>query len=78
MTTAARDLRLEEHDGGWRLAGPTAASFGLANDYLAYLDDRNSSPRTVRADGFDLLAFCRWLHGQGQTLEAVTTDVLLA
>jgi len=72
------DLRLEEHDGGWRLAGPAASRFGLANDYLAYLGDRNYSPRTVRAYGFDLLAFCRWLQGQGQALEAVTTDVLLA
>ena len=78
MSVADRDLWLEEHDGGWRLAGPAAARFGLANDYLAYLADRNYSPRTVRAYGFDLLALCRWLHGQGQTLEAVTTDVLLA
>jgi len=78
MTTASDDLRLEEHDGGWRLAGPAASCYGLANDYLAYLADRNYSPRTVRAYGFDLLALCRWLHGQGQTLEAVTTDVLLA
>jgi len=78
MTTASDDLRLEEHDGGWRLAGPAASCYGLANDYLAYLADRNYSPRTVRAYGFDLLALCRWLHGQGQALEAVTTDVLLA
>jgi len=72
------DLRLEEHDGGWVLAGGAASCYGLANDYLAYLADRNYSPRTVRAYGFDLLALCRWLHGQGQTLEAVTTDLLLA
>jgi integrase/recombinase XerD len=78
MTTAERDLHLEEHDGGWRLAGPAASHFGLANDYLAYLSDRHYSPRTVRAYGFDLLALCRWLHSQGQTLEAVTTDMLLA
>jgi len=78
MTAAERDLRLEEHDSGWRLAGAAAACFGLANDYLAYLGDRNYSPRTVRAYGFDLLALCRWLHGQGQMLETVTTDVLLA
>ena len=78
MTGQEGELRLEEHDGGWRLAGPAASRFGLANDYLAYLGDRNYSPRTVRAYGFDLLAFCRWLQGQGQALEAVTTDVLLA
>jgi hypothetical protein len=57
-------LRLEEHAGGWALAGPAAARFGLVDEYLAYLADRNYSPKTVRAYGYDLLAFCRWLAGQ--------------
>jgi integrase/recombinase XerD len=71
-------LRLElQRDGGWMLAGTGSGEFALVNDYLAYLGDRNYSPRTVRAYGFDLLAFCRWLTGQGLGVDAVTTDVLL-
>jgi diketogulonate reductase-like aldo/keto reductase len=53
------DLRLAERDGGWALAGPAAARFGLVDEYLAYLADRNYSPKTVCAYGYDLLAFCR-------------------
>src|SRR5438477_3381369 len=71
-------LRLErDADGNWRLAGPGAGEFALVNDYLGYLADRNYSPRTARAYGFDLLAFCRWLIGERLGLEAVTTLVLL-
>ena len=71
-------LRLEQAgDGVWRLAGSDAAEFGLVSDYLGYLADRNYSVRTVRAYGFDLLAFCRWLVEQGIGLDSVTTVVLL-
>jgi site-specific recombinase XerD len=70
-------LVVAESGGGWRLGGPGAAGFALANDYLGYLADRNYSPRTVRAYAFDLLHFCRWLAGEGLGLDAVTTDVLL-
>jgi hypothetical protein len=50
-------LRLELADGGvWQLAGEQTARFGLVNDYLGYLADRNYSPRTVRAYGCAL----RW------------------
>lgn len=70
-------LGLEPVDGAWRLAGPAAGGFGLVNDYLDYLADRNYSPRTVRAYGFDLLAFCRWLITEDIELDAVDTDVLL-
>ena len=45
-------LRLEGHDGGWVLAGEVAARFGLVNEYLAHLLDRNYSPATVRAYGY--------------------------
>jgi hypothetical protein len=48
-------------DGGWGLTGPVAVRFGLVDEYLAHLADRNYSPKTVRAYGYDLLAFCRWL-----------------
>lgn len=48
-------LRLEERDGGWSLGGEDAGRFTLVNDYLAYLADRNYSPRTARAYGYDLL-----------------------
>lgn len=70
-------LRLEQRDGAWALAGPGADRFGLVDEYLAYLADRNYSPKTVRAYGYDLLAFCRWLIAEEQPLTAVTTEVLL-
>src|SRR5665648_838859 len=59
------------------LAGDVAARFGLVDEYLAHLLDRNYSPKTVRAYGYDLLAFCRWLTGQDLGLEQVTTETLL-
>jgi site-specific recombinase XerD len=70
-------LRLEERGEGWLLVGGAAARFGLVNEYLSHLLDRNYSRATVRAYGYDLLAFCRWLTGQDLGLEAVTTNVLL-
>lgn len=70
-------LRLEERGEGWVLLGGSAARFGLVNDYLGHLLDRNYSPATVRAYGYDLLAFCRWLAEEDHDLGAVTTDVLL-
>ncbi len=50
---------LEQADDGWLLAGDGAGRFGLVNEYLSYLVDRNYSPRTVRSYGYGLLAFCR-------------------
>ncbi len=70
-------LRLEERGEGWVLLGGAAARFGLVNEYLSHLLDRNYSPATVRAYGYDLLAFCRWLTDQDLDPEAVTTNVLL-
>ncbi|HEX2290287.1 MAG TPA: site-specific integrase [Pseudonocardiaceae bacterium] len=70
-------LRLEQRDGGWALAGPAAPRFGLVDEYLGYLADRNYSPKTVRAYGYDLLAFCRWLVVEEQPLAQVSTEVLL-
>jgi integrase/recombinase XerD len=58
-------LRLERNDDGvWQMAGGETARFGLVNDYLGYLADGNYSSRAVRAHGFGLLAFCRWLVEQ--------------
>lgn len=71
------DLRLEERDGAWALAGSAAARFGLVDEYLAHLADRNYSPMTVRAYGYDLLGFCRWLAAEEEPLAEVTTEVLL-
>jgi site-specific recombinase XerD len=72
------DLRLEQRDGHWGLAGPSAGSrFALVDEYLAHLADRNYSPKTVRAYGYDLLAFCRWLLDEGLALPEVSTEVLL-
>jgi site-specific recombinase XerD len=70
-------LRLEERGEGWVLVGEVAARFGLVNEYLGHLLDRNYSPATARAYGYDLLAFCRWLTEQDLELESVTTTVLL-
>ena len=57
-------LRLQEDGEGWALAGESAARFGLVNEYLSHLLDRNYSRLTARAYGYDLLAFCRWLVEQ--------------
>lgn len=70
-------LRLEERDRVLALTGLAADRFGLVDEYLVYLADRNYSPKTVRAYGYDLLAFCRWLVAEEQPLAAVTTEVLL-
>ena len=78
MSTGDCLLRLEQRDDGWVLAGPEAERFGLVNEYLSYLADRNYSPKTLRCYGFDLLAFCRWLHAEQVDLAAVTTDVAAA
>ena len=70
-------LRLERDDHGWVLAGPEVSRFQLVNEYLGYLLDRNYSPATVRAYGYDLLAFCRWLLDQDLDLASVITNDLL-
>ena len=77
MGVSSDGLRLEQVESGWVFAGDGADRFGVVNDYLAYLVDRNYSPRTIRSYGYSLLAFCRWLLGEGIELPAVTTDVLL-
>jgi hypothetical protein len=61
----------------WQLAGDHAGRYVVVNDYLGYLADRNYSARTLRAYGYDLLAFCRWLDESDITLESVTTTTLL-
>jgi len=71
------DLRLEERGGAWALVGAAASRFGLVDEYLAYLADRNYSPKTVCAYGYDLLGFCRWLLVEDEPLTEVTTEVLL-
>lgn len=76
MRSEDSGLRLEDA-GGWRLTGPAVDRYGLVNEYLGYLADRNYSPRTVRAYGFDLLAFCRWLSDEDLGLDGVSTDTLL-
>ncbi len=63
MTEGEPGLRAELRDGRWQLAG--AADGDLINGYLGYLADRGFSAHTVRAYAFDLLAFARWLDGEG-------------
>ena len=75
MTEGEPGLRAELHDGRWRLSG--AAGGDLINGYLGYLADRGFSAHTVRAYAFDLLAFARWLDGEGIMLAGVSTDVML-
>jgi site-specific recombinase XerD len=61
----------------WQLSGLAVERFGLVNEFLAHLADRNYSPRTQRAYAFDLMAFGRWLETEGVELADVDTDVLL-
>lgn len=77
--TMTSELRVEERDGTWVLAGPAerAENLRLCNDYLGYLADRHYAVGTRRSYAFDLLAFARWLVGQGLRLEAVDTGALL-
>lgn len=70
-------LRLESRGVGWVLAGESAPRFGLVEEYLSHLLDRNYSPATVRSYGYDLLSFCRWLIERDVEVEQVTTDDLL-
>lgn len=71
------ELLVEQNESGWVLAGDGVAGFGLVNDFLSYLVDRNYSPRTVRTYAFSLLMFCRWLQTEQIVLSKVTTDVML-
>jgi site-specific recombinase XerD len=65
-------------DGGvWSLQGPAAQRFGLVNEFLGYLADRNFSARTCRAYAYDLLAFTRWLNTEDLALADVGVDVVL-
>src|SRR6476469_8141204 len=66
-----------DDDGVWQLRGTAAEKFGLVNEFLGYLADRNFSPRTCRAYAYDLLAFARWLTAEQLVLAAVDVDVLL-
>jgi len=76
--TDQHELRLEVGtEVPWVLSGPGAGRYLLVNDYLGYLADRNYSPRTLRAYGYDLLAFCRWLDRVNIDLGSVTTDTVL-
>jgi site-specific recombinase XerD len=70
-------LRVVRDGEVWRLSGAAASRFGLINEFLGYLADRNYSPRTRRSYAFDLLGFVRWLDGEGIGLAGVDVDVLL-
>ena len=78
MTTTS-ELRVEQQDGIWMLAGSAGhpGDLRVCNDYLGYLADRNYAAGTRRSYAFDLLAFARWLAGQQMRLEAVDTGALL-
>ena len=68
-------LRVDVVGGCHRLVGDGAV-VELANRWLAHLDAREFSPRTVRAYAFDVLNFARFLDHGGIALEqVVATDV---
>ncbi len=69
---------LEAWSGSWRLRGGEPRLVGLPNEYLGYLQDRNYSPRTVRAYGYGLVAFCRWMQATGRCFDELGTDDVLA
>lgn len=48
LVDARAVLRLEGRCEGWVLAGEAAARFGLVDEYLSHLLDRNYSTATVR------------------------------
>ena len=76
--TIQHELRLESGtEVAWVLGGPGAEKYSLINDYLGYLADRNYSSRTLRAYGYDLLAFCRWLDSEDLDLRSVSTETVL-
>jgi site-specific recombinase XerD len=70
-------VRLRRDGDDWQLACADERFVAEANSYLGYLADRNYSPRTVRAYGYGLLAFTRWLHASGLTTGVVTSDDVL-
>ena len=78
LMTDQQGLRLEAGtEVAWVLSGPDVERYALVNEYLGYLADRNYSPRTLRAYGYDLLAFCRWLGSVDLDLGSVTTETVL-
>ena len=60
-----RGLRVEQRGQNWVVAGDSAGGFGLLNEFLAHLADRNNTPRTLRAYAFDLQHFARWQLDEG-------------
>ena len=52
-------VRLEHDDDDWQLACVDERLVVDANAYLGYLADRNYSPRTICAYGYNILAFSR-------------------
>ncbi|MEV2226751.1 tyrosine-type recombinase/integrase [Nocardia vinacea] len=70
-------LRLDRDGDRWCLAGADADRLRLVEEYLGHLADCNYSPKTLRAYGFDLVVFGRWLLGEDLGFEDVTTPVLL-
>jgi site-specific recombinase XerD len=72
-----QQLTVGQDAGVWSLRGPRAADFAVVNEFLAYLADRNFSPRTGRAYAYDLLAFTRWLVEADVVLSDVDIDVML-
>lgn len=70
-------LRLDPR-GQWRLRHPRRQSRSEANRFLDTLAARGLSRATIRAYGFDLVVFYRWLGRTGRSLRTLSGDQLLA
>jgi integrase/recombinase XerD len=71
-------MLVPDDEQGWRLTCTEQTRVAEPNAYLGYLADRNYSPRTIRAYGYGLLAYTRWLSTVGLTVGQVTTADVLA
>ena len=76
MNHLASDLRLVSTGSSHRLVGGEGDDVGFANRFLEHLEVRAFSPATVRAYGYDVLNFLRFLAGrQARLVEVVPTDL---
>jgi site-specific recombinase XerD len=73
----SEELRVQMHDGHYRLLGSQRGIIKDANRFLCALEVRGLSPRTIRAYAYDLLTLYRWLKRTGKTLRRLQPADLL-
>jgi integrase/recombinase XerD len=69
-------LRLDKR-GQWQLIDTKQRPIPEANRFLASVTTRGLSRATVRAYGFDLVIFYRWLGRTGHSVRALSSEMLL-